>query len=767
MEETACANRKRREFAPKTEVTPLPLRTSNGGTIVVGENLRVDPSGFRDLSIVSGTEDIEHLTADERFLIPQSFRPQLANIKKLLQPGPLQAALAIKNRGFSLIPLDGSGCGDQGQRFETRPDCDFRVLGFIKAHPARAAESLCKADRGSIENIQWISPEVFYPLLNRRARRRIRKLPGSLCLSCSDYLTRQGPIVGSQRLERSAAVLLKVFLRQGAHAALVRGEAGSGKSCLLSYLAQKFTHMTVPARLQGWLVVRIGIEPFMSTLTLGFAAEEAQNARMRAMMAAEKIIWVIDEASRLVDRDTTAALDNLLLFIDQGASVVLISDQSHLLEKRAALARRLNPVFLREAESGEVLQIVAALANHQGKTAGVTVSDEALQAVVRQSGISPYVQPHAATHLLGNAIAECEVRGRTRLTAAEIGHEDRSLFSQGDILPEPPGSIVAFIRMMRKHGFRGHSAFLKHFGRRLLGALRRRYRAERQGAAWGCLVVGNSGHGKSMLLGIVAKMIAGCDSKVKVIRCSSYQQRHAIQSLIGSPKSYIGYGEGGELIKFIKEHPDGAILFEEPELGHPSLMDLVHEMLDGSLSDGEGNMTVHTRGITILIASNTGCRSTGINPGFGGNIVEQKAVRIKARLADTFPPALLSRIGTGNVFFMEPLNRQALRNILRLKIQAYSREERICVRVDDGLVHALVDSQNTDMFGARAVLDRFRDQLEPLLDSALIEAGRRNISRLYLHQTPAGIPWCETVYPGSESILQSEAHDRYVNGQDR
>ena len=122
-----------------------------------------------------------------------------------------------------------------------------------------------------------------------------------------------------------------------------------------------------------------------------------------------------------------------------------------------------------------------------------------------------------------------------------------------------------------------------------------------------------------MLLEIVGRMITGSDSKVMTIRCSSYQKSHAIQSLIGSPKSYIGYEEGGALQNFIKLYPDGVLLIEEPEIGHPNILQLLMEMLEGSFTAGDGSV-ICTRGLTVLMSSNAGCEANKAKPGFTGSI---------------------------------------------------------------------------------------------------------------------------------------------------
>jgi hypothetical protein len=304
--------------------------------------------------------------------------------------------------------------------------------------------------------------------------------------------------------------------------------------------------MCVPSRLQGYLVAGLGIELFMPS---NHTAEEAEKSKARAALAKYKVVWIIDEASRLVDRGNTAALDNLLLFIDLGAKLILLSDQSYHLERREAFTRRLSPLHLPPAGPEESTEIARIFAHHQSEETGLDIEPQAVQTAVKYSQASPYAQPHAITNLLAGTIAGVEVRGESAVTSECVKREFRQMFSQGNRLPEIPARAEEFIDFVRTRGYRGHESFLKQFGTRLLSGLRRRFRPDRKGVVWPCLVVAPPGNGKTMLLEIVGRMITGSESKVMTIRCSSYQKSHAIQSLIGSPKSYIGYEEGGALQK--------------------------------------------------------------------------------------------------------------------------------------------------------------------------------------------------------------------------
>lgn len=720
----------------------------DGGQLL--ENgIRLDPYGGGCL--VSNHHLNKVCIGNQESLIPEQFRPRLSEIKSFLQSGPGLTLRRRHPRPFSLLPMEHASACEVSALEENVDDNDFSVLGLLALNIEKAVEIFCNLSQTEIGPDSWIPPMELYQQLTHECLKKVKNVSGTFCISAPENLAKQGPIVDSQRFKRTGASIFKALLQFGYNAVLLKGKAGAGKSRLMSYIGHKLTHMCVPPRLQGHLLVGIGIELFMpSNSTL----EEAEKSKLRTMMTSQRVIWVIDEASRMVERGNTSSLDNLLMFIDQGAKLILLSDQSYLLEKREAFTRRLSPVYLRPAGRKEVFEIATVLAHHQAKKAGLNVVPEAIATAVKCSYASSFAQPHAVASLISGTIAGCEIQGKKQVSPACVEREAREMFSQGDELPLVPESILEFISILRKRGYCGHEAFLKHFGRRLLGALRRRFKVDREEVVWSCFLLGNSGNGKSTLLNMVAEMITGSEHKILVIQCSSYQQEHAVQSLIGSPKSYIGYEEGGVLQNFVKQNPDGVIIIEEPELGHPNLLRVLLQILEGAFTAGDGSV-LSTKGITVFISSNAGCESNKTKLGFGSSSSDQKNARIQESLEALLPTALLSRIGADNIFYLEPLTSEALRNILRLAAHNYGRAEGVAVCIEEDVIHHIVANEETDRFGARAMLDRFRNEVEFLLDEKLSSDADHNIMKLHVFLDKSAHIQCEAEYGASDSNAEN------------
>ena len=67
---------------------------------------------------------------------------------------------------------------------------------------------------------------------------------------------------------------------------------------------------------------------------------------------------------------------------------------------------------------------------------------------------------------------------------------------------------------------------------------------------------------------------------------SEFMEGHSVSKLIGSPPGYVGYDEGGELTDKVRTQPYSVILFDEIEIAHPDVMNMLLQILDdGRLTD--------------------------------------------------------------------------------------------------------------------------------------------------------------------------------------
>ena len=140
------------------------------------------------------------------------------------------------------------------------------------------------------------------------------------------------------------------------------------------------------------------------------------------------------------------------------------------------------------------------------------------------------------------------------------------------------------------------------------------------------LLLGPSGVGKTEVAKILCEAIAPYQPLPK-INLGNYSSKDSLNSLIGSPRGYMG-SEEGELGKKIDSSNAGILLVDEFEKAEPAVWNFFLDLLEtGSFTDSQG--TEHNlRGFVIVFTSN--CPLEKLN--------------------ETFPTELLSRFSLKSLF---------------------------------------------------------------------------------------------------------------------
>ena len=118
------------------------------------------------------------------------------------------------------------------------------------------------------------------------------------------------------------------------------------------------------------------------------------------------------------------------------------------------------------------------------------------------------------------------------------------------------------------------------------------------------LFLGNTGVGKTELGKTLAEALFDDEKALVRVDMSELMEQHAVAKLIGSPPGYVGYDEGGHLTEKIRRRPYSVILFDEIEKAHPSVLNILLQVLDdGRLTDSKGR-TVNFKNTIIVMTTN-------------------------------------------------------------------------------------------------------------------------------------------------------------------
>lgn len=183
-------------------------------------------------------------------------------------------------------------------------------------------------------------------------------------------------------------------------------------------------------------------------------------------------------------------------------------------------------------------------------------------------------------------------------------------------------------------------------------------------------LIGPSGVGKTETARILSKLLAPGEPLPKV-NFGNYSSKESLNSLIGSPRGYMG-SEEGELTMKIERSNSGVILIDEFEKGDSTVWSFFLDLLEnGKFTDSQGDEH-DLNGYTIVFASNTP----------------------RTEVQGKFPPELLSRFNLKVNF--KPLNDKEKKTFVSRYITSVAEKYRSSI--DESV-------ENPDVIAERALQD--------------------------------------------------------------
>ena len=218
------------------------------------------------------------------------------------------------------------------------------------------------------------------------------------------------------------------------------------------------------------------------------------------------------------------------------------------------------------------------------------------------------------------------------------------------------------------------------------------------------IFVGPTGVGKTALVKALAYELFDREDAIIRLDMSEYMESHSVSKLIGSPPGYVGYDEAGYLTEKVRRNPYSIILFDEIEKAHPSIYNILLQILeDGRLTDSQGK-TVSFKNTIIILTSNLGTNFRNDSFGFANDKVESDMLvnKVESALKDYFSPEFLNRIDDTIVF--NKLSKEDALKITKLLIDEYVedvKKKHLILGYTDALVKFITDRGFNDKFGAR------------------------------------------------------------------
>ncbi|MGT2911723.1 AAA family ATPase [Streptococcus cameli] len=588
------------------------------------------------------------------------------------------------------------------------------------------------------------------------------------------------PVIGR---DEEITRVIEILNRRTKNNPVLIGEPGVGKTAVVEGLAQKIVDGDVPNKLQSKEVYRLDVVSLVQGTGIRGQFEERMQKLMEEIRNRKEIILFIDEIHEIVGAgaagDGNMDAGNILKPALARGELQLVGattlNEYRIIEKDAALERRMQPVKVDEPSVEETITILKGIQSKYQDYHHVRYTDKAIEAAANLS--NRYIQdrflPDKAIDLLDEAgskmnltlnfvdpkeidqrLVEAENR-KAQATRDEdyekaayyrdqiakykemqktsLNEEDIPLITEkeieaiveqktnipvGDLKEKEQSQLIHLARDLKASVIGQDEAVDK-----IAKAIRR----NRVGLGapnrpiGSFLFVGPTGVGKTELSKQLAiELFGSADSMIR-FDMSEYMEKHSVAKLVGAPPGYVGYEEAGQLTEKVRRNPYSLILLDEVEKAHPDVMHMFLQVLDdGRLTDGQGR-TVSFKDAIIIMTSNAGTGKSEASVGFGATL-EGRTNSVLGQLGDFFSPEFMNRFD--GIIEFKALEKEHLLKIVDLMLENVN--ERLAtndlhLHVTDKVKEKLVDLGYDPKMGARPLRRTIQDQIEDAITDFYLE----------------------------------------------
>ena len=588
------------------------------------------------------------------------------------------------------------------------------------------------------------------------------------------------PVIGR---DEEIIRVIEILNRRTKNNPVLIGEPGVGKTAVVEGLAQKIVDGSVPQKLQGKQVIRLDVVSLVQGTGIRGQFEERMQKLMEEIRQRQDVILFIDEIHEIVGAgnagDGNMDAGNILKPALARGELQLVGattlNEYRIIEKDAALERRMQPVKVDEPTVEETITILRGIQPKYQDYHHVKYTDEAITAAAELS--NRYIQdrflPDKAIDLLDEAGSKMNLTLNfvdpkdidKRLIEAEnlkaqatrdedfekaayfrdqiakykemqkqtIKDQDMPVITEkhieaiveqktnipvGDLKEKEQSQLLSLADDLKSHVI-GQDAAVDKIAKAIrrnrvgLGAPNR--------PIGSFLFVGPTGVGKTELSKQLAiELFGSADSMIR-FDMSEYMEKHAVAKLVGAPPGYVGYDEAGQLTEKVRRNPYSLILLDEVEKAHPDVLHMFLQVLDdGRLTDGQGR-TVSFKDSIIIMTSNAGTGKVEASVGFGATR-ENRTNSVLNQLGDFFSPEFMNRFD--GIIEFSALSKENLLTIVDLMLDNVNQRlanNGIHLSVTEKVKEKLVDLGYDPKMGARPLRRTIQDHIEDAITDFYLE----------------------------------------------
>ncbi|HBT39297.1 MAG: ATPase AAA-2 domain protein [Thermotoga sp. 50_1627] len=632
---------------------------------------------------------------------------------------------------------------------------------------------------------------VDYEKVLEKAKEKSEELAGEgspLSLYATD-LTKMakegkiGPIIGRDKeVER----VIEILMRKTKNNPILIGDPGVGKTAIVEGLAQRIVEGKVPEQLKSFRILMLDLGRMLAgTKYRGEFEERLKSFLDELMKQKENTILFIDEIHTLVGAGAAeGAIDAANMMkpaLARGDIRVIgattVDEYRKHIEKDKALARRFQPVLIKEPSIEETIEILKGLKKTYEDHHKVRIDDGAIEAAAKLSSryITDRFLPDKAIDLIDEAAARVKMASTKQTKdekkiqelekrmkeleekideytvksmykeAAELKKELFKLKSEYDFLTSGKPTVTAEKIAEIVESWTGVpvSKMVESEKEKLLNLEKiiherlvdqeeavslvadaiRKARAgikDPNRPVGTFLFLGPTGVGKTELAKTLAEVLFGTENALIRIDMTEYMEKHSVSRLIGAPPGYVGYEEGGQLTEAVRRRPYSVVLMDEIEKAHPDVFNILLQIMDdGRLTDSKGNV-VDFRNTIIIMTSNI-ASDLILEYVRHGKRFEELEERVREELKRYFRPEFINRLD--HVIVFKPLTKEHMKQIVEIMIKKLGsrlKDKSIELVITEEAKEYLAEKGHDPIFGARPLRRLIEKEIETPLAKMII-----------------------------------------------
>ena len=560
------------------------------------------------------------------------------------------------------------------------------------------------------------------------------------------------PVIGR---DKEVKRVMEILCRRNKNNPILIGEAGVGKTAIVEELSRLIACEDVPKQLVGKKIISLDMATMVAGTKYRGEFEERMKKVIKEIEDNSEIILFIDEIHTLVGAGgAEGAIDasNILKPALARGKIRCIgatttAEYKKFIEKDSALERRFQKVFVNEPSIDETRNILMSIRGIYEKYHNVVISDEMINMIIKLS--EKYIfdrnRPDKEIDILDEVCSRVSMKGnmvdsRIRDIKREIDELNRnknsfiidnnidkaydlrkketrlmSLLNDYEINEKCDKGVVGVKDIENVISNRtgasiydGCSFDKEEIGNKLreviigqdkaissLMDITKRNLCGFNDKCYSLLFVGPSGVGKSKLAREYAKLFASLDNFI-CLDMSEYSDSTSVNKILGSSPGYVGYDDNRNILEEIRNKPNSVILLDEIDKAHPSVINLLYQILDeGKIKTSKGSVVRFNRAI-IIMTSNVGYERNTI--GFNEKVNDNVMSCLKGFFSNSF----INRID--NVIMFNRLNKNDIGCIIEKRLNDIKfKYNDMNISFGDKVCDEILDRCNYFDFGARRI----------------------------------------------------------------